>query len=170
MEYYGNKFEFYEKKLKSLAGDIEFLIKEVLEDMRTSTPESTLFYPEEGEKFFYIKQCNNRCGYYINESIKLMSDSDYEYPKIRTEEQAKLIAWARGEADKWRAMGVEPCWGEIRYFFIHTKGEVHFSREIPTQVKYEALFPSEKAAKKALKEFGGIEHLNKVRRGLWGIE
>ena len=43
-------------------------------------------------------------------------------------------------------------------------------RSINIKYRSDALFRSEEDARNALEEFGGIEHLNKVRRGLWGVE
>lgn len=128
------------------------------------------FYPENEEDYFYIEGCGSPDERYtVMDTRHVIGEDPYKYPAIRTEEQADRIAWARGEADRWRAMGIAAGEGEWKYY-IDPNGEFAECHSVRWQSAQDALFPTRKAAEKALTEFGGIEHLQKVRRGLWGLE
>ncbi len=123
------------------------------------------FYPDD-EQDYYMLDSKGGGGY---EEIQYRSGrTSFEYPVIRTEAQAKTIAWARGEADKWRSTGVMPSEGKVRYFVL-SDGEIGFSPDICLQVNQDSIFLTLRECEIGLLHLGGIEHLQKVRRGLWGI-
>lgn len=130
-----------------------------------------LFYPEDNEMYITTYQANDGdYGYASDSSSRAYYDSDYKFPKYKDFKRAERVAWGRGQMDIWKAMGDDLLDGR-KQFSIDSRGEAEGWTSSQFKALYcDALFPTGKEARQALKEFGGIEKLKDARLAAqWGV-